>query len=415
MSVELEVKIGDQVIRKKVLFAHLSKIMRDTSECNLALSWEIEHTETETMGCEPDVFNLTIGDVAEVQCFCYTAGSEEDLGYEGGWWLCVSVVTRNPNSFLLMLVVAACVAIITGSEIVDDSNLLGENRTITSGEILSMIGSGSTRSLFSVAKALAQAYGVKMAHTQSIQIFLMYERAETEILHSLGMSLGFDVESTEVEIPSALGFAQISTYSQGFRQGILVTWPGGTESALSPDEIVRNLAVRLKVPVLLDPAENENSWVLAKPDGTLSRTSVRYMYDGIDILSRRALAGEDFEEASDSLQTLRKFHPLQAREVALQILHERIGDVYYQAFAFDILYAVSLHDAIEYIGSHADCESAYVLGSMLDSVTDDIGALESREEIQKAASLLHKALANRSPEDLSTISSQKAHFDEAYR
>ena len=134
----------------------------------------------------------------------------------------------------------------------------------------------------------------------------------------------------------------------------------------------------------------------------------------VDILSKRALVVEDFEEASDSLRELRKYHPLQARDVALRILRERIGDVYYQAFAFEILYAVALHDAVAYIESHAESESAYVFGAMLDSVTEDVGALESRDEIQKAVSLLRKALANRSPNDLSTLSSQKADFDAAY-
>jgi hypothetical protein len=283
MSIELEVRVDTRSIRKKVLFLELSKIMREKFECGLDFSWEREHPESETIVCEPSVFHLAIGNIAEVQCFCYTAGSEEDLGDEGGWWLCVSVVSRNPNSFLLMLVVAACVGNIAESEIVDDANLLSANRTITSREILSMIGSDNTGSFSAIAKSVSQVCGLNFAGTQSMLIFFMLERAEAEILNLLGATIGFKVASAEVDVPGAQGFAQISTYSQGFRQGILITWPSTVESMSPPDETVKNLAVRLSVPVLLDAAENENSWVLAKPDGTLSRTSVRYLEDGVEV------------------------------------------------------------------------------------------------------------------------------------
>lgn len=139
------------------------------------------------------------------------------------------------------------------------------------------------------------------------------------------------------------------------------------------------------------------------------------MLSSADTLAKCALLVENLEEASDALIELKKNHILLARDVALRVLREHIGDVYYQAHAFDVLYAVSLDDAIAYIESSAGTESSYVLGAMLDSVTEDSGRLEFRDEILKAVSLLRRAFALRSTEDLTTVSKQKAAFDEAYR
>jgi hypothetical protein len=137
--------------------------------------------------------------------------------------------------------------------------------------------------------------------------------------------------------------------------------------------------------------------------------------DYADVLVKSALVVEDFEESSAALLALKKRYKLRAGEVALQILHECIGDVFYRALAFEVLYAVSLDDAVAYIETCADKESAYVLGAMLTSVTEDVGVLECRGEILKAVSLLRRALLLRSSEDLSALSMQKTRFDDAYR
>lgn len=122
-----------------------------------------------------------------------------------------------------------------------------------------------------------------MVNTKSMQIFLSSEKSENDILDLLGVAVGFLVESTGVDIQGAMGFAQISSYTQGFEQGILVTWPSAIELALSLEEIVKSLAVRLNVSALLEPSENGQVWLLAKPDGSVSGVDVNYLDDGIEV------------------------------------------------------------------------------------------------------------------------------------
>lgn len=131
-------------------------------------------------------------------------------------------------------------------------------------------------------------------------------------------------------------------------------------------------------------------------------------------LAARSLTVEDFEDASQALLALKREDRLLAREVALKILREQIGDVYYRALAFDILYSVALNDAVAYIELNAGTESPYVVGEMIESVTEDAGALESRDEILKAVLLLRKSLKLRSSEDIRSLAAQIARFDEAF-
>ena len=95
---------------------------------------------------------------------------------------------------------------------------------------------------------------------------------------------GFRVDSLEIEIPNALGFAQISTYPEGFSQGILVTWPIAIELALSPREVVKLMAAQFNVTVLLEPSEIGKPWLLATVNGVVVNTNVRYLDEGIEPL-----------------------------------------------------------------------------------------------------------------------------------
>lgn len=122
-----------------------------------------------------------------------------------------------------------------------------------------------------------------MANTQSIQFFLKSENNEKEILDFLGSKIGFLVESTDIEVPDSIGFAQISSHTQGFEQSILVTWPHGVELALAPDAMIKFMAARLDVAVLLEPNIDGDAWLLAQPDGSVKSTNVRYLDDGIDL------------------------------------------------------------------------------------------------------------------------------------
>ena len=131
-------------------------------------------------------------------------------------------------------------------------------------------------------------------------------------------------------------------------------------------------------------------------------------------LAATALDVEDFGEASNALLELKKKSESQVGEVALRILRESIGDVFYRAFAFEILYSVALNDAISYIDTHAVLDDPYIMGAMLESVTEECGALEGQEQILKAVVSLRKALTLRTAEDLGQIAIQASRFEEAY-
>lgn len=133
-----------------------------------------------------------------------------------------------------------------------------------------------------------------------------------------------------------------------------------------------------------------------------------------DALAQSALVIQDFDVAGDALLALTTTDKDRARDVALKILHDRIGDVFYQALAFEMLYDVSLADAVAYIQLNAMKESAYVFGAMLSSVAEDVNAPDGRDQIVLAVSVLRKALALRSAKELDEISKKRAWFEKTY-
>jgi hypothetical protein len=120
-----------------------------------------------------------------------------------------------------------------------------------------------------------------VANTQSMQFFLRTAKSEEEILELLSTAMGFPVESTDLEVPDAIGFAQITEYSEGFEQGILVTWPANLERKIELDIVARAVAVGFQVKVLLEVGEDD--WILANPDGILNSTNIIYLDDGIEV------------------------------------------------------------------------------------------------------------------------------------
>lgn len=122
-----------------------------------------------------------------------------------------------------------------------------------------------------------------MANCKSMQIFFSEEVSEQDVLALLGTALGFLIGSTDVEVPGALGFAQVTSYSQGYKQGMLISWPNNVELRGHADETIKRLARHFRVRVLLEPDEDQADWLVAHPDGTVSSTAVDYLDDGIDV------------------------------------------------------------------------------------------------------------------------------------
>lgn len=120
-----------------------------------------------------------------------------------------------------------------------------------------------------------------MDNSTSMQIFISPKIAEGDLLDFLSEEFSFIVDSVEIEIPNAVGFAQISNYPEGFEQGILVSWPNEVHVALSPPELLKGIAMRFKVRALLEPNSSDEEWLLADQSGDIKTTTVSYLDDGL--------------------------------------------------------------------------------------------------------------------------------------
>ncbi len=134
----------------------------------------------------------------------------------------------------------------------------------------------------------------------------------------------------------------------------------------------------------------------------------------ISKLESRALIVEDFDEAVEAFNTLTMLDKTRARHVALNILHQDIGDVFYQANAFEVLYDIDISDAVTYMEANASSVAPYILQSMLTCVAVDVGATENRDAVMKGVAALRHALNVRSTDDLQKIQEKRKFFEDAY-
>lgn len=96
--------------------------------------------------------------------------------------------------------------------------------------------------------------------------------------------IGFLVEPTDLPNDEAIGFAQISLFSEDFEQSVLVSWLGPTKLLIDTYELTKNLAVRLKEFVLFEIQSENDVWPLGSPDGSVSMVEVIEIPYGIDIV-----------------------------------------------------------------------------------------------------------------------------------
>jgi len=120
----------------------------------------------------------------------------------------------------------------------------------------------------------------------SMQLFLAEDRPDERVLAVLGGALGIVVETLDLPNPRALGFVQESLHSDGFRKGLLVSWPDGVEVAASAREVARAIARELDVRVLLE-GDSDDGWLLVQADGAVVRTPIVVLRDGVDVAPLR--------------------------------------------------------------------------------------------------------------------------------
>ena len=122
-----------------------------------------------------------------------------------------------------------------------------------------------------------------MDKAKSIQLFFRSERPESKVLRALEQLIGIVVESMDVPAPEAVGFAQFTQYTEGFEQGVLVSWPSSVSLVLDEINLVEGLARHLKTEVLLESIKIPDRWLLAAEHGCANDARVRYLDDGIEL------------------------------------------------------------------------------------------------------------------------------------
>lgn len=140
MSIELQLRLGSDVVPKAALFQALSDALRGTFAVEGLPSWEASPTGGATLGRTEEAFQLTVGTDAQVEVRCHSIGSEETFGFDGGWWVCVSVALRTPESKLLMLLASACLARVAGTGVFDESAMFGLGQTPAPEDLLALVG-----------------------------------------------------------------------------------------------------------------------------------------------------------------------------------------------------------------------------------------------------------------------------------
>ncbi|AKU21154.1 hypothetical protein ACZ75_06330 [Massilia sp. NR 4-1] len=115
-----------------------------------------------------------------------------------------------------------------------------------------------------------------------MQLFFEIGQAEQTLINVLRDALGFAVESTDIEVPDAFGFVQITDYEKGFNQGVLITWPLDSRILVDEDEVAKKIAVRLRTRILIEK-ESEDCWFQISLTGELAPAAVQLSESGVDI------------------------------------------------------------------------------------------------------------------------------------
>ena len=115
----------------------------------------------------------------------------------------------------------------------------------------------------------------------SLQLFLAREKPEPVALEAIATAIGFSVESTDVAVAGAVGYVQFTHYTEGFEQGILISWSGVAPLLPCLPSIAERIAVSLGTVVLLEPPDGKDKWIIAAENGSVSETAVNYLDDGV--------------------------------------------------------------------------------------------------------------------------------------
>lgn len=158
MSVELAIRLGSRTLSKEALHRVVAGEWRQRFDSDPP-SFTESNLGEDKIGMGDSVFRCEDGKHSGIECRSHSAGTEESLGEDGGWWLYVSVVPRTNESFLLMLLVAACVAKMLESAIIDEAGLMRSGRYVDHSMIFAASDSVDARSVSEASRRIGERYG----------------------------------------------------------------------------------------------------------------------------------------------------------------------------------------------------------------------------------------------------------------
>jgi hypothetical protein len=92
---------------------------------------------------------------------------------------------------------------------------------------------------------------------------------------------------------------------------------------------------------------------------------------------------ENYEEAAEALLQMREINPDKAAELAKDIIENKKGDVFFQATALELLYLLDFKYICNFIITHINTVDIYLLGTIIESVTEDSAIVEGNNDLKK--------------------------------
>jgi len=92
---------------------------------------------------------------------------------------------------------------------------------------------------------------------------------------------------------------------------------------------------------------------------------------------------DNYEEAAEALSELAFSNKDEAEKLSLEILKNGLGDIFFQASAFDTLYEVNYKSAISFANKKLAGIHIYLLNTIINNVTVDSEIIEERPELKE--------------------------------
>ncbi|MGE8361981.1 hypothetical protein [Pseudomonas sp.] len=131
-------------------------------------------------------------------------------------------------------------------------------------------------------------------------------------------------------------------------------------------------------------------------------------------LRQQVIALDDYDDAADALRALKRLNPAAAEPLCRDILTEAKGDAYFQAFAFETLYATNLQAGIALIENPPAKLSTATLKAMIECVTEDSGITGEAPCILDTVAPLWALIQRLSPNEAEHIGETIAWFRQTY-